>query len=85
MTTKKAKGSIDCVAMKRAIQARIAEDIAGMSWEQEVAYYRQKAKTGPLAAFWREVEGKGSAGAPGSSVPAKPKHRRSGSPRRRSR
>jgi hypothetical protein len=48
--------SFDCVLMKREIQAKIAAETAGMSWDEEKAYYHRKAKTGSLGAFWRRVE-----------------------------
>jgi hypothetical protein len=84
MKAKKAKG-FDCVAMKRELQAQLAAETAGMTWDEKVAYYHKKAMTGSLAAFWREVDAKGTADAPASPTPAKPKHRRRASPRRRSR
>ena len=49
MTTKKAKTTFDCVAMKREIQAKIQAEIAGMSWEEEKAYYRRSAEKARLA------------------------------------
>ena len=63
MTTKKAGLSIDCVAMKRSIQAKIAAEIKGMSHEEELAYYRRSVLFGPMAAFWRSLT---------SKVPEKP-------------
>ena len=53
--------SFDCVLMKREIQAKIAAETAGMTWEEEMAYYHRKARTGPLGPYWRAVEAAGAA------------------------
>ena len=55
MTTKKAKTTLDCVAMKREIQAKIQAEIAGMSWEEEMAFYRRSAEKARLAGVWPSV------------------------------
>ncbi|RJO74022.1 MAG: hypothetical protein C4523_01280 [Myxococcales bacterium] len=38
--------TIDCVAMKRRIQEEIYEETKGMTREEEMAYFRRKAKAG---------------------------------------
>ena len=78
--------SFDCVLMKREIQTKIAAETAGMSWDEEMAYYRRKARAGPLG-HWCEVEGGTSthAGSPPQSTSAGTKHKRVPRPRKRSR
>jgi hypothetical protein len=75
MTTKKAKTTFDCVAMKREIQAKIAAEIAGMSWEEEKAYYRRSAEKARLAGVWPSG-GENKKGAATSSTPKKSNPRR---------
>lgn len=77
--------SFDCVLMKREIQAKIAAETAGMSWEEKMAYYQREATTRPLGAFGRNVEAKDAPGPSTSAGPAKPKRRRRAPSRRRSR
>jgi hypothetical protein len=77
--------SFDCVLMKREIQAKIAAETAGMSWEEEKAYYNRRAQTGPLGEFGCNVEPKAALGPFSSASPAEPKRRRRASSRRRSR
>jgi hypothetical protein len=83
MTTKKAR-TFDCVAMKRELQAQLAAETAGMTWDEKVAYYHKKAMTGPLAAFWRKVDAAQSPTPPQPKRPGR-KHGRATTPRRRSR
>jgi hypothetical protein len=42
---------IDCIQMKRRTQARIYDDIRGLSHKDEIAYFRRAA-----AAFWRDIQ-----------------------------
>ena len=83
MKTKKAK-TFDCVAMKRELQAKLAAETAGMTWDEKVAYYEKKAMSGPLAAFWRKVDAAQSPNPPQPKAPGR-KHGRATTPRRRSR
>jgi hypothetical protein len=53
MTTKKAKKTFDCVAMKREIQRQISAEIAGMTHAEELEYYRREAGKGPFGWLWR--------------------------------
>ena len=86
MTTKKAKLTLDCVAMKREIQAKIAAEIAGMSWEEEKAYYRRSAERARLAGVWPSAGEKGKAGSSASAPKrSKPPRAHTSRPRRRSR
>ena len=70
MTTKKARMTLDCVAMKREIQAKIAAEIAGMTWDEEKAYYRRSAEKARLAGVWPSV-GEKKRGAAAPSTPKK--------------
>ena len=49
------KRGIDCVAMKRRAQAKIYGDIKGSSVADQIAYFRQRAKSGKLGAWWQQV------------------------------
>ena len=58
MTTKKttpSKKGFDCLAYKARVQAKIQADIAGMSPEEEIAYFRHAAETGPFAELWKRI------------------------------
>lgn len=48
MTTKTEK-SFDCIAFKRRAQEKIYEEIKEMTAEEEIAYFKRLAKTGPFA------------------------------------
>ena len=50
-----AKG-FDCIAFKRQAQAEIYEEIKGLSPEEEIAYFRRRAATGPLGKLWKALE-----------------------------
>lgn len=54
MTTKSRK-AFDCVRMKREAQARIYEEIKDLTPEEEIAYFRRAAETGPLGDWWQRV------------------------------
>ena len=45
----------DCIAYKRAAQLAIYEEIKGLSREEEMAYFRTRAETGPLGDWWRSI------------------------------
>lgn len=44
------KKTFDCVEMKRKIQAKMYEEIRGMTHEEELEYYRRRAKE-----FWEKM------------------------------
>ena len=44
------KKTFDCVEMKRQIQAKMYEETRGMSHEEELEYYRSRAKE-----FWKKM------------------------------
>jgi len=52
---KKTGKRFDCVAMKHAIQLRIYEETRDLSPEEEIAYFRRQAETGPLGNFYRSL------------------------------
>lgn len=72
--------------MKREIQARIAAEIAGMSWEEEKAYYRRSAEKARLAGVWPSVgESKKRAAAPSTPKKSTPPRAHGAGRRKRSR
>jgi hypothetical protein len=50
------QSNIDCVAMKRRIQAEIFEQIKDLSDEQRVEWMRRKAEQGRLGEWWKGVK-----------------------------
>lgn len=58
MPKKPKQKTFDCVEMKRRAQARIYEEIKDLSPEEEVAYFRRAAETGPLADWWKKIRRK---------------------------
>jgi hypothetical protein len=49
---KRTEKTFDCIAFKRAAQLKIYEEIKGLSREEEMAYFRNKAETGPFKDWW---------------------------------
>jgi len=47
--------TFDCIAFKRQVQERLLEATRDMPAEQELAYYREQAETGPLGDWWRSL------------------------------
>ena len=62
----------DCIAFKRQAQAEIYEEIKGLSREEEIAYFRRRAATGPLGNFWKILERRAKAEAGSEDSPAIP-------------
>lgn len=58
MKTTEAKKDFDCIQFKRRAQARICERIEGLSPEQEIEYFRNAAREGPLADWWKTIRGR---------------------------
>lgn len=54
---KKSEKTFDCIAFKRTAQLRIYEEIKDLSREEEVAYFRNKAETGPFKEWWLRRKG----------------------------
>jgi len=49
---KKIEKTFDCISFKRAVQLQIYEEIKDMSREEEIAYFHNKAETGPFREWW---------------------------------
>src|SRR5208337_1854958 len=47
---------IDALGLKRKVQAKLLKATKGMTPEEERAFYTELARTGPLGAWWTEVE-----------------------------
>jgi hypothetical protein len=45
----------DCVQSKREAQKRIAEQLATLSREEQVAFFRHEAATGELGEWWQRL------------------------------
>ena len=52
----KSKKSFDCVEFKRRAQARIYGKIKGLTPQEEIAYFKQAAREGPLGAWWQAAQ-----------------------------
>lgn len=48
--------TFDCIEFIRNAQLKIYEEIKGMTHEQEIAYFKEKAENGPLGDWWRHVK-----------------------------
>ena len=46
----------DAIAFKRAVQAQVSEEIKGLTPEQEIAYFRKAAESGPPGAWWQSIK-----------------------------
>jgi hypothetical protein len=55
MRTSQARDDFDAVAFKRDVQAQVSEEIKGLSPQEEIAYFRKAAESGPLGAWWRSI------------------------------
>ena len=55
MKQAKSKQAINCVALKRRAQAKIYADTKGMSAADQIAYFRRRAQSGALGAWWKRV------------------------------
>jgi hypothetical protein len=67
----------DALALKQQAQEELLKATAGMSREEERSFYRHRARTGPLRAWWAQVEALGraeSANGEGSGEPAASDH-----------
>lgn len=56
MTTARTTENFDCISFKRAVQEKIYEEIKGMTHEEEIEYFRQRANQGALGNWWRKVQ-----------------------------
>ena len=55
MSKTKAKKEFDCVAFKRQVQGKVYQETKGLSLEEQVAYFRKKANSGPLGKWWKRL------------------------------
>jgi hypothetical protein len=53
---KKSEKTFDCIAFKRTAQLQIYEEIKDLSREEEIAYFHNKAETGPFREWWLRRE-----------------------------
>ncbi len=56
----KSEKKFDCLAFKRQVQTQIYEDIRGMTFDQEAAYFQRPAEQGKLGAWWKRVKAAGN-------------------------
>jgi hypothetical protein len=47
--------TFDCIALKRKAQMEIYETIKNLSPDEEIAYFRRRAKNGPYAELWEKL------------------------------
>ena len=55
MNRTKRTPAVDCVALKRQAQAKIYADTKEMSAAEEVEYFRRRARSGALGAWWKRL------------------------------
>ena len=76
MKRRKPKRGFDCVGFKRKAQAEIYQQIKGLSPEEEIEYFRRWAAKGPLAKWWKALEGRCRSGsgedASSAETPSRP-------------
>lgn len=53
---KRTKKKFDCIEFKQKAQERIYEEIKGMSWKDEINYFKKYAETGPMGIWWKKVK-----------------------------
>ena len=83
MNRRKTERSFDCIGFKRGVQAEIYEEIKGLSPEEEIAYFRREAASGPLGKWW-EALGRRSRAAGGANSRQAPDRQELGAMDRRS-
>ncbi len=59
MSRSKAK-KFDCIAFKRSAQAKVYEETKRLSPQEEIAYFRDRAKSGALSKWWATVRSRSS-------------------------
>jgi len=55
MKKARSKQPIDCVALKRRAQEKIHADTEHMSIAEQIDYFRRRAGSGALGAWWKRV------------------------------
>ena len=63
MKRTKNKPVVDCLALKRRAQARIYAATRDLSAADQIAYFRDQARSGALGVWWRRVSSVTTAGA----------------------
>ena len=53
---KNKKKKFDAVEMKRNAQKHLYEETKKMTSEEELVFYRNRAKSGSLAEFWKQIQ-----------------------------
>ena len=56
MSRAKTEKSFDSLAYKRRVQSEVYEDVKEMSFEEERAYFQQRAERGPLGQWWKRIQ-----------------------------
>ena len=55
MKRNRAKRRLNCVALKRRAQAKIYADTKQMTAAEQIEYFRRRAESGALGAWWKRV------------------------------
>lgn len=62
MKTSQRSKTFDCIEYKRQVQEEIYNDIKDLTPEEQLAYIRRRAESGPLAGWWQDLKSSHSAG-----------------------
>jgi hypothetical protein len=75
MNRSKREKGFDCVVFKRQAQAKIYEEIKGLSPDEEIEYFRSRVAAGPFRKLWKALERRSRlAKGPVTSSAATPSH-----------
>lgn len=55
MTSPARKKKFDCIAMKRDAQARIYDQIKGMSVEEQIDYFQKAVRSSRFRDWWKQA------------------------------
>lgn len=55
----RAEKAFDCLAYKRRVQCEIYEEIKGLDFQEERAYFQRRAEEGPLGQWWKRIKAAG--------------------------
>ncbi len=66
MRTARPRKAFDCIKYKRRVQARIYRETRGLTPEQQIEYFEQAARTGPLGEWWSRVRKVSARSTPGT-------------------
>lgn len=56
MNQMKVDKDFDCLEFKQQTQEKIAQDIKSLSPQEQIQYFRQKADSGFLALWWKNIK-----------------------------